>query len=224
MNVFGIFLTLALYSTFSWIYSKRRTPLLNPVLLSILTISIILKVGDISYERYMESARFLSFLLGPAVVSLAIPLYKQIRIIKEYSKEIAIGIIVGGSVAILSAVYILKAFHAPEILQRSFAPKSITTAIAMGVSEKIGGIPALTAVLVILTGILGNAFAPELLNLFGIKDRVARGLATGVSSHGLGTARIILEDELSGAVSGLAMALNGVYTAFVLPAVINFLV
>ncbi|MFA4668478.1 CidB/LrgB family autolysis modulator [Pyrococcus kukulkanii] len=224
MNVFGVFLTLFLYTVLSWMYAKKRTPVLNPVLLSIVTIAIILKGTSIKYEEYMESARFLSFLLGPAVVSLAIPLYKQLSIIREYKKEIAVGVVVGGSTAILSAVYMLKAFHAPEILQRSFAPKSVTTAIAMGVSEKIGGIPPLTAVLVILTGILGNALAPELLNIFRVRDRVARGLATGVSSHGLGTARIITEDELAGAVSGLGMALNGVYTAFILPAIINFLV
>ncbi|AAL81969.1 CidB/LrgB family autolysis modulator [Pyrococcus furiosus DSM 3638] len=224
MNTFGIFLTISAYTFFSWAYSKKKTPILNPVLLSILLIALILKVGNISYEKYMESARFLSFLLGPAVVSLAIPLYKQINIVKEYKKEIATGIITGGTTAILSAVYILKAFNSPEILQRTIAPKSVTTAIAMGVSEKIGGIPELTAVLVILTGILGNALAPELLDFFKIKDRVARGLATGVSSHGLGTARIILEDELSGAVSGLAMALNGVYTAFLLPLIIELIV
>jgi len=103
------------------------------------------------------------------------------------------------------------------------APKSVTTAIAIGVSEKIGGIPVLTAVLVVLTGLLGNAFAPELLNVIKVQDRIARGLATGVSSHGLGTARIITEDELAGAVSGLAMALNGVFTALVLPYLIEIL-
>lgn len=194
------------------------------MLLSILTIGVILKAFGISYESYMESARVISFFLGPAVVSLAIPLYKQAKIVKEYSKEITIGIIVGGVTAIFSTILMLKAFHAPEILQRSFAPKSVTTAIAMGISEKIRGIPQLTAVLVILTGILGNAFAPELLDLFKVKDRVARGLGTGVSSHGLGTARIILEDELAGAVSGLGMALNGIFTAFILPALIEVIV
>ncbi|CAB49283.1 CidB/LrgB family autolysis modulator [Pyrococcus abyssi] len=224
MSTFGAFLTLALYAFYSYLYSRKKNPFLNPVLLSIVSIGIILKILGISYEDYMRSARVISFFLGPAVVSLAIPLYKQIRIVKEYSKEITAGVIVGGLTAIFSAVFILKAFHAPEVLQRSFAPKSVTTAIAMGVSEKIGGIPQLTAVLVILTGILGNAFAPELLNMFKVRDRVARGLATGVSSHGLGTARIITEDELAGAISGLGMALNGVFTAFLLPALIEVIV
>ncbi|AEC51318.1 hypothetical protein PNA2_0401 [Pyrococcus sp. NA2] len=224
MNIFGAFITVAFYTLFSLLYSRKKSPFLNPVLLSIIAIGITLKLFKISYEEYMSSAKVISFFLGPAVVSLAVPLYKQLKIIREYSREITAGVIVGGLTAILSAVYILKLFNAPEILQRSFAPKSVTTAIAMGVSEKIGGIPQLTAVLVIITGILGNAFAPELLNLLKVKDSVARGLATGVSSHGLGTARIIVEDELAGAVSGLGMALNGIFTAFILPAIIEVIV
>ncbi|WP_457753964.1 CidB/LrgB family autolysis modulator [Thermococcus sp.] len=223
MNSFGIFLTLALFYLFSKLYQKRRSFYLNPVLLSILVIAVILKAFGISYQTYMESAQILSFLLGPAVVSLAIPLYKQREVIKTYSKEIALGIPFGGIVAILSAFYIAKILGAEEIVLLSIAPKSITTAIAIGVSEKIGGIPALTAVLVILTGIMGNAVGVEVLNLIRVKDRVARGLAMGVSSHGLGTARIILDDELAGAVSGLAMALNGVFTSLVLPYLINVL-
>ncbi len=223
MNSFGIFLTLALFYLFSKLYQKKRSFYLNPVLLSILVIAVILKAFGISYQTYMESAQILSFLLGPAVVSLAIPLYKQREVIKTYSKEIALGIPFGGIVAILSAFYIAKILGAEEIVLLSIAPKSITTAIAIGVSEKIGGVPALTAVLVILTGIMGNAVGVEVLNLIRVKDRVARGLAMGVSSHGLGTARIILDDELAGAVSGLAMALNGVFTSLVLPYLINVL-
>lgn len=223
MNSFGIFLTLALFYLFSKLYRKKRVFYLNPVLLSILSIAIILKTFKISYQTYMESAQLLSFLLGPAVVSLAIPLYKKRNIIKAYWREIGIGIAFGGTLAILSAFYVAKLLGVEEIVLLSIAPKSITTAIAIGVSEKIGGIPALTAVLVILTGIMGNAIGVEVLDLVGIKDKVARGLSMGVTSHGLGTARIILDDELAGAVSGLAMALNGIFTSIVLPYLINIL-
>ncbi|AHF81306.1 CidB/LrgB family autolysis modulator [Thermococcus paralvinellae] len=223
MNSFGVFLTLALFYLFSKLYQKKRAFYLNPVLLSILSIAIILRTFNISYQTYMESAQILSFLLGPAVVSLAIPLYKQREVIKTYSKEIVLGISFGGTLAILSAFYVAKLLGAEKIVLLSIAPKSITTAIAIGVSEKIGGIPALTAVLVILTGIMGNAIGVEVLNLARIKDKVARGLAMGVTSHGLGTARIILDDELAGAVSGLAMALNGIFTSIVLPYLINIL-
>jgi predicted murein hydrolase (TIGR00659 family) len=223
MKSFGIFATLFVYYIFMKLYEKRRVFYLNPVLLSIITISLILKGFKISYDAYMESARILSFLLGPAVVSLAIPLYKQRKIIEAYSRQILVGITVGGLMAILSAFYIVKALGGSKEVLLSIAPKSITTAIAIGVSEKIGGIPALTAVLVILTGIFGNAIGVEILNLAKVKDRVARGLAMGVTSHGLGTARIILDDELSGAVSGLAMALNGIFTSLILPFLIKLL-
>ena len=223
MTSFGIFLTFFLFYIFSKLYQKKRAFYLNPVLLSILSIAVILKAFNIQYQTYMESARILSFLLGPAVVSLAIPLYKQRDIIKSYAREIGIGIVFGGTLAILSAFYVAKILGAEEVILLSIAPKSITTAIAIGVSEKIGGIPALTAVLVILTGIMGNAVGVEVLNLIRVRDRVARGLAMGISSHGLGTARIILDDELAGAVSGLAMALNGVFTSLILPYLINVL-
>lgn len=223
MNTLGIFITIGSFYAFSKIYERKKAFYLNPVLLSIIAIALFLQFTRISYESYMESARFLSFLLGPAVVSLAIPLYKQRGIIKAYSRQIFIGVIFGGTLAIFSAVYLIKLLGGSENLLLSIAPKSITTAIAIGVSEKIGGIPPLTAVLVILTGILGNAIGVEFLNLSKVRDRVARGLAMGVSSHGLGTARIILDDELSGAVSGLAMALNGIFTSLVLPYLIKFI-
>ncbi len=224
MASFGLFVTLGIFYALSRVYEKRGGKFyLNPVLLSILIISVGLKTSGISYQFYMKSARILFFLLGPAVVSLAIPLYRERKTIVSYAKEISIGILSGGLVAALTAFYIAKLLGANKSVLLSIAPKSITTAIAIGVSSKIGGIPALTAVLVILTGIMGNAVGVELLNLARVKDRVARGLGMGVTSHGLGTARIILDDELSGAVSGLAMALNGVYSSFMLPYLIILL-
>ncbi|NJE11277.1 CidB/LrgB family autolysis modulator [Thermococcus sp. MAR1] len=223
MNPLGITLTLIVFYLFSELHSRRRTFYTNPVLLSIFTIATVLHFGGFSYESYMESAVILKFLLGPAVVSLAVPVYKGRGTIRAYAREITLGIAFGGTIAILSAFYIAQLLGGSEEVLLSIAPKSVTTAIAIGISEEIGGIPALTAVLVILTGLLGNAFAPELLDLIGVRDRIARGLATGVSSHGLGTARIILEDELAGAVSGLAMALNGVFTSLLLPYLIEVL-
>ncbi|WP_456368753.1 CidB/LrgB family autolysis modulator [Geoglobus sp.] len=217
MNPFGIFITLALYYAFTEIYSKKRVFLLNPVLLTILSIVAILLFSGISYDYYNDSARILTFLLGPAVVSLAVPLYRQREYIHRYSRQIFAGIVVGGIVAIVSAVAIVTVLGGSEVVARSIAPKSITTAIAIGVSEKISGIPPLTAVLVILTGIMGNAVGVEVMNAVKINDRVARGLAMGVTAHGLGTARIILDDEVSGAVSGLGMALNGIFTSVILP-------
>ncbi|NJE02129.1 CidB/LrgB family autolysis modulator [Thermococcus sp. JdF3] len=223
MNPLGITLTLVVFYLFSELHARKRAFYTNPVLLSIITIAVILKWFGIPYGSYMDSAVILKFLLGPAVVSLAVPVYKGRETIKAYAREIALGVAVGGTVAILSAFYIAQLLGGSEEVLLSIAPKSVTTAIAIGISEKIGGIPALTAVLVILTGIMGNAVGPELLSATGVRDRIARGLAMGVSSHGLGTARIILDDELAGAVSGLAMALNGVFTSLLLPHLIEVL-
>ncbi|QOJ79063.1 CidB/LrgB family autolysis modulator [Infirmifilum lucidum] len=223
MTALGAFLTLATYYAYTKLYERRRAFYLNPVLLSILTICLLLHATGASYSSYMESAGLISYLLGPAVVSLAVPLYKQRAVVARYSKQILAGIAVGGMVAIVTAVLPLRLSGSPREVVLSTAPKSVTTAIAVGVSEKIGGLPPLTAVLVILTGIMGNAAGVELLDKAGVKSKVARGLAMGVSSHGLGTARVVLEDELEGAVSGLAMALNGVYTSVVLPLVIVYL-
>ena len=223
MNPYGIALTLVVFYAFSELHRRKRAFYTNPVLLSIITIAAVLKWFGIPYGSYMDSAVILKFLLGPAVVSLAVPVYKGRETIKAYAKEITLGIAVGGTVAILSAFYIAELLGGSEEVLFSIAPKSVTTAIAIGISEKIGGIPALTAVLVILTGILGNAIGVEILDAARVKDRIARGLAMGVSSHGLGTARIILDDELAGAVSGLAMALNGVFTSLILPYLIEVL-
>ncbi|MBP1911274.1 CidB/LrgB family autolysis modulator [Thermococcus stetteri] len=223
MNPYGITLTLIVFYLFSELHSRKRAFYTNPVLLSIATIAAFLWLGGFSYESYMESAVILKFLLGPAVVSLAVPVYKELDTIRVYWKETTVGITVGGTVAILSAFYTAEVLGGSHDVLMSIAPKSVTTAIAIGISEKIGGIPALTAVLVILTGILGNAVGSELLNVFRVRDRVAKGLAMGVTSHGLGTARILLEDELAGGVSGLAMALNGVFTAIVLPYLVKVL-
>ena len=137
MNSIGLFLTIAVFYLFSKLYEKKRAFYLNPVMLSIITIASILHLTGIKYETYIESARILSFFLGPAVVSLAVPLYKQKEIIKAYSKQIFAGIAFGGTLAILSAFYVAKLLGGSEEVLLSITPKSITTAIAIGVSEKI---------------------------------------------------------------------------------------
>ncbi len=224
MNVLGIFLTIFIYFVFDRLYQIKEKFYLNPVLLSIISIIMLLHTADIEYQVYMESARILSFLLGPAVVSLAIPLYKKRDVVVDYSTQISSGVVFGGLIAILSAFLIAQLLGGSEDLLLSISPKSVTTPIAIGASEQIGGIPSLTAILVIMTGIMGNSVGVLTLDLFGVKDEVARGLAMGVTSHGLGTARIIQENELSGAVSGLGMALNGVFTSFVLYYLIQILI
>lgn len=223
MNVLGIFLTILVYFVFKKLHEIKPRFYLNPVMLSIFSIIIVLYSAGIEYETYMESGRILSFLLGPAVVSLAVPLYKKRDIVKDYSIQISSGVVGGGLTAIISAFLIAYLLGGSTDLLLSISPKSVTTPIALGVSEQIGGIPPLTAIMVIITGILGNSLGIPILDLFGIDDRVARGLSMGVTSHGLGTARIIQEDELSGGMSGLGMALNGIFTSFILYYLIQIL-
>ncbi len=224
MNPLGIFLTVLVFFVFNRVYKKKGEKFyLNPVLFSIVAIIFILYFAGVEYETYNESAQIISFFLGPGVVSLAIPLYKRRKKIVEYWFEISVGVVVGGLTAVLSAFFIAYFLGGSESLLISISPKSVTTAVAISLSEQIGGIPSLTAILVIITGILGNSLGVVMLNVFRVKDPVARGLAMGVSSHVLGTSRIMEEDKTSGAVSGLGMALNGIFTSFILYYIIQLI-
>ena len=217
-------LTLAAYQMGFWIYRKGRlNPLLNPVLIAVIVLVAILTVTDTSYATYFEGAQFVHFLLGPATVALALPLYRQIERVRKSALAITVSLLAGSLTAIISAVGIAWAFGASDEILVSLAPKSVTAPVAMGISEQLGGLPSLTAVLVILTGILGAALGPLLLNLLKAKDMAARGLAIGTASHGIGTARALQVSEVAGAFSGLAMGLNALATAILLPLLWNWL-
>ncbi|WP_417680515.1 LrgB family protein [Roseibium sp.] len=217
-------LTLAAYQMGFWIYRKGRlNPLLNPVLIAVIVLVAILTVTDTSYATYFEGAQFVHFLLGPATVALALPLYRQIERVRKSALAITVSLLAGSLTAIISAVGIAWAFGASDEILVSLAPKSVTAPVAMGISEQLGGLPSLTAVLVILTGILGAALGPLLLNLLKVKDMAARGLAIGTASHGIGTARALQVSEVAGAFSGLAMGLNALATAILLPLLWNWL-
>lgn len=217
-------LTLAAYQMGFWIYLKGRlNPLLNPVLIAVIVLVAILTVTETSYATYFEGAQFVHFLLGPATVALALPLYRQIERVRKSALAITVSLLAGSLTAIISAVGIAWAFGASDEILVSLAPKSVTAPVAMGISEQLGGLPSLTAVLVILTGILGAALGPLLLNLLKVKDMAARGLAIGTASHGIGTARALQVSEVAGAFSGLAMGLNALATAILLPLLWNWL-
>lgn len=217
-------LTLAAYQMGFWIYRKGRlNPLLNPVLIAVVVLVSILTVTDTAYATYFEGAQFVHFLLGPATVALALPLYRQIERVRKSALAITVSMLAGSLTAIVSAVGIAWAFGATDEILVSLAPKSVTAPVAMGISEQLGGLPSLTAVLVILTGILGAALGPLLLNLLRVKDMAARGLAIGTASHGIGTARALQVSEVAGAFSGLAMGLNALATAILLPLLWNWL-
>lgn len=211
-------LTLLAFLIGSYIYQKGNSnSILNPVLIAVILIVIFLVATDTSYSDYFDGAQFVHFLLGPATVALAIPLYRQFDKVRKSALAIFASIITGSLTAMGSAIGIGYLFNASTDTLLSLAPKSVTAAVAMGISEQFGGLPSLTAVLVILTGILGAMLGPIVLNLIGIKDWAARGLAIGTASHGIGTARAFQINEVAGAFSGLAMGLNALATAILLP-------
>lgn len=211
-------LTLLAYVLSNKLFQRfGRNPLLNPVLLSIIILSGILLATETSYEEYFAGAQFIHFLLGPATVALAIPLYRQFEAVKKSAVAITVSLLTGSLTAIASAVGIAWVLGADGQTLISLAPKSVTTPVAMGITEKFGGLPSLTAVFVILSGIIGAVLGRYILDALNIKHPAARGLALGVASHGIGTARSFQVGEAKGAFASLAMGLNALATAILLP-------
>lgn len=217
-------LTLLAFQSGSWIYRKGNlNPLLNPVLISVAIIVTILLVTKTDYQDYFSGAQFVHFLLGPATVALAIPLYRHFEKVRRSALAIAASIVTGSLTATLSAVGIGYFLNISGDALIALASKSVTAPVAMGISEQLGGLPSLTAVLVILTGIVGAMIGPMILNLIGVENWAARGLAIGTASHGIGTARALQVNEVAGAFSGIAMGLNALATAILLPLIWQFL-
>jgi len=216
----GLTLTLLAYQAGYWLYTKSgMNPLLNPVLLAVAALVLLLLATNTSYPTYFEGAQFVHFLLGPAVVALAVPLHRQLPDIRRLFVPIAGGLLVGSLTAVMSALALAWALGASKVTLLSLVPKSVTAPIAMGIAEKIGGIPALTAVLVVATGIVGAALGKFVFDALGIRDYRVRGFALGIAAHGIGTARAFQVDAEAGAFSGLAFGLHGALAAFMFPAI-----
>ncbi|WP_298956519.1 LrgB family protein [uncultured Methylobacterium sp.] len=200
-----------------------RHPLANPVLHAIWMIGLVLWGTGTAYPVYFEGAQFVHFLLGPATVALAIPLYEHRVTVMRVLVPMLVALLVGSSVALGTAMATARLFGVPEGILVSLAPKSVTASVAMGISGALGGDPALTAVLVILTGIIGAILVTPLLNLLGIRDWRARGFAAGLAAHGIGTARAFQVSEVAGTFAGIAMGLNALLTAILVPVVVTLL-
>jgi predicted murein hydrolase (TIGR00659 family) len=214
----GLTVTLVAYQGAYWIYARAKmNPLANPVAISVAVLVALLWFTDTPYPTYFEGAQFVHFLLGPATVALAVPLYANLATLKKNALPLAGALLAGSATAAVSAVGIGWALGASRETLLSLAPKSVTTPIAMGIAEKLGGLPSLTAVLVVCTGILGAVLARGTLNLLRIEDHAVRGFAVGVAAHGIGTARAFQVSETMGAFAGLAMGLNGLASAFLFP-------
>ena len=197
-----------------------RHPLANPVLMATGALILVLLATNTDYAAYFAGAQFVHFLLGPATVALAVPLYRNRARVRASLLPIGLALIAGSFTAIVSAMACAAALGAPWPVILSLAPKSTTAPIAMSLAETIGGIPTLTAVLVVATGICGAVLVTPLMNRLGLKDYAARGFAVGLASHGIGTARAFQVDSLAGAFAGVAMGLNGALTALILPPVV----
>lgn len=200
-----------------------NAPWANPVLFSVLLIAPVLWVSGTDYATYFAGAQFIHFLLGPATVALALPLWDNRGMIGRSVAPIVLALLVGSLVAAGSAILLARAFALPTEVILSLAPKSTTAPVALGVSEAVGGIPSLTAVLVILTGIIGAVTVTPLMNMLRITDWRARGFAVGVAAHGIGTARAFQVNEIAGAYAGIAMALNALLTSLIVPLLVRWL-
>lgn len=211
--LFGIALTLVVYHLAEIVYRKTRFILFNPVALSIVTIILLLEGLDIPYSEFARGGDMILFLLGPAVVALALPLYQRRTEILKRKIPILAGIVAGAATSIVTAAGTAWVLGGSQEVVLTLVPKSVTTPIAIGIVEKIGGIIPLAAALVVLTGCLGAICGPEFCRLIGIRSKAAMGLAVGTAAHGIGTARVLGEDRFAGAVAGLAIGLNGLVTA-----------
>lgn len=218
----GLTLTLLAYQLAYAVYVKLGShPLANPVAIAVALIVAILTFTGTPYAVYFEGAQFVHFLLGPATVALAVPLYAPWPRLKKLFGASMLALVTGSVVSVVSVWLIAEAFGASDQVLRSLAPKSVTSPIGMGISEKIGGLPSLTAVLIMLTGIVGAVIGPALLKATGTQDDAIRGFAIGMSAHGIGTARAFQISETAGAFSALAMGLNGVITSIVVPVLVH---
>lgn len=204
--------------------ASGRAPLANPVLIAMLLLGAVLLLTDTPYQTYFDGAKFVHFMLGPATVALAVPLYNNRKLIRKSLVPMAGALFAGSATAILSALLIARAMGVGGAELLSLAPKSATAPVAIGISENIGGLPTLTAALVILTGIVGAITVTPLMNLMGINDWRARGFAVGVAAHGIGTARAFQVNQTAGAFSGIGMGLNALLTAIITPYVLALII
>ena len=209
---FGVVISIIGYFLGMLIKKKTRLSVMNPLLISIIFVMIMLELFGVDYKNYNVSAKYLSYLLTPATVSLAIPLYLQLERLKKNWLAITVGL-VSGAISSMATVLLLSIlFRLPHEDYVTLLPKSITTAIGMGVSEELGGIVTITVAVIIVTGILGNVLADTVCKLFRITDPVAKGLAIGSCSHAIGTAHAMEMGEIEGAMSSLAIVVSGLLT------------
>lgn len=209
---FGALISLAGFELGLVLKKKWKLAILNPLLIGVVCVMAVLLIFGVDYDSYHEGGKYISYLLTPATVSLAVPLYEQMKLLKNNIKAVAAGIL-SGVLASLGGVWALaKLFGLNRVLYITLLPKSITTAIGMGVSEELGGVATITVAVIVITGILGNMIAEFVFRIFRIEEPVAKGLALGTASHAIGTAKAMELGEIEGAMASLAIAVAGIAT------------
>ncbi len=209
---FGVVISILGYVLGLVIKKKFKKGFLNPLLISVIFVIAVLLIFNIDYESYNQGAKYISYFLTPATVCLAIPLYQQLEMLKKNVKAVLIGISAGVLSSLGSVLGLSYLFHLTHVQYVTLLPKSITTAIGIGVSDELGGITTITVAVIIVTGVLGNVIAESICKLFRIKEPVAVGLAIGTSSHAVGTAKALELGEIQGAMSSLSIVVSGLLT------------
>ncbi len=208
----GVLLSLGAYALGMLLKKKIGWSIMNPLLISIIIVIAFLVCTGVSYQSYSAGANTISYMLTPATICLAVPLYQQVELLKKNYKAVIAGIVAGVLTSLLSILVMALLFHFDHDSYVTFLPKSITTAIGMGVSEELGGIVPVTVISIVITGVLGNVFADKVLKLFRIKEPIAKGIALGSASHAIGTAKAMEMGQVEGAMSGLSIVVSGIIT------------
>ncbi len=219
--VFGIFITLIAFEIGLYLSKRLKSPLVNPILVAITILIVFLKTANIPYENYDIGGSYITFLLLPATVVLAVPLYKNFQLLKKNAIPILVGVFSGCMVNVLGLILLAQAIKLNPELLLSLLPKSVTTPIGLEISKQIGGIPQLTVACIVLTGITGVICGPTLFKILGVDNKVAQGVAYGTASHALGTSKAIEVGEIEGGMSGLSIGIAGLITVIIVPLIIG---
>nr|WP_237690747.1 CidB/LrgB family autolysis modulator [Paenibacillus caui] len=214
--------TLAVYWVCKRVYKMKPRIYLSPLIITPLVLVLCLLASKISYSSYNQGGKLLTDLLQPATVAFAVPLYKYFNVLKKHAVEILVSVLSGSIAAIISSAFLARWMHLDESLINSLIPRSVTTPIAMSVSQVIGGVPSMTAVFVIITGILGTILGPIIVKLFRIESEIARGVLLGTSAHGTGTSKAFELSSLTGTISSISMILAALITLGIAPVVMSF--
>ena len=209
---FFFFLSIGSYGLGMWLKRKTGWALMNPLLIAVVLVVAFLAISGVSYTSYSNGARILDYLLTPATICLAVPLYQQIELLKKNYKAVVAGLVSGVLTSLISVFLLALLFQFDHASYVTFLPKSITTAIGMGISDELGGYVSITVVVILLTGVFGNIFADKILKLFHVEEPIAKGIAIGSAAHAMGTARAMEMGQIEGAMSGLSIVVSGILT------------